>query len=147
MNNLIKSILIILLFTIGASHSFAEKNQKFTFYHYDLLGSPVATTDETGKVTWREEYSPWGEKLLKEDKAHDNVRGYTGHVNDKETGLTYMQARYYDPQIGRFMGVDPIDFKESSSISFNRYGYANNNPFKFIDPNGEAPRKYGACNS
>ena len=127
MKNLIKSVLTMLLLIVGVSQVFAE--QKVTFYHYDLLGSPVATTDENGDVIWREEYSPWGEKLLKEDEALDNVRGYTGHVNDKETGLTYMQARYYDPQIGRFMGVDPVGFQENNTISFNRYNYANNNPY------------------
>ena len=140
LGHLLKHLLFTLL-VITSSQSFAEG--KTTFYHYDLLGSPVATTDQAGNVLWREEYSPWGEKLLKEDASHDNVRDYTGHVHDKETGLTYMQARYYDPQIGRFMGVDPVGFKEGNTISFNRYGYANNNPFKFTDPNGE---EIGAVN-
>jgi uncharacterized protein RhaS with RHS repeats len=46
----------------------------------------------------------------------------------------YMQARYYDPVIGRFYSNDPIGFR--GIHSFNRYAYANNNPYKYIDPNG-----------
>jgi len=46
-------------------------------------------------------------------------------------------ARYYDPTIGRFMAVDPVSFTEKNLHSFNRYNYGNNNPYKYIDPNGE----------
>ena len=45
-----------------------------------------------------------------------------------------MQARYYDPVIGRFYSNDPVGFK--GVHSFNRYSYANNNPYKYIDPDG-----------
>ena len=56
---------------------------------------------------------------------------------DNQTGLSYMGARYYDPVIGRFMGVDPVGFQENNIHSFNRYAYANNNPYKFVDPSGK----------
>lgn len=137
MNTWLKQILCFLFVLIVNTQSYAE--QKITFYHYDLLGSPVATTDEQGNVIWRERYEPWGKKTINQDADKDNVRGYTGHVHDRETGLTYMQARYYDPEIGRFMGIDPFGFKEDNPIMFNRYAYANNNPYKFTDPNGELP--------
>ncbi len=127
--------LFLVLMAIANNQAYAAN--KITFYHYDLLGSPVATTNELGEVVWREEYSPYGDKLLKQDVGKDNVRGYTGHVHDEETGLTYMQARYYDPEIGRFMGVDPVGFKSKNPITFNRYAYAGDNPYKYTDPNGE----------
>ena len=132
--------LVPLLMAVANTQAFAAN--KITFYHYDLLGSPVATTNELGEVVWREEYSPYGEKLLNQDAAldksqNDNVIGYTGHVFDEETGLTYMQARYYDAEIGRFMGVDPVGFMSDNTISFNRYAYAGDNPYKYTDPNGE----------
>jgi RHS repeat-associated protein len=63
--------------------------------------------------------------------------GYTGHQWDNDSGLNYMQARYYDPVIGRFYSNDPVGFRDIHS--FNRYVYANNNPHKYIDPNGMAP--------
>jgi len=53
-----------------------------------------------------------------------------------------MQARYYDPVIGRFYSNDPIGFRDIHS--FNRYAYANNNPYKYIDPTGMSSEK-GAC--
>ena len=48
-----------------------------------------------------------------------------------------MQARYYDPVIGRFYSNDPIGFRDVHS--FNRYAYANNNPYKYVDPDGRLP--------
>lgn len=134
-----KLILLSLMLLLNIGTLSAEVTT--TFYHYDLLGSPVATTDEDGAITWRENYEPWGKKIRNEDANIDNVRDYTGHVHDKETGLTYMQARYYDPEIGRFMGIDPVGFQESNPMMFNRYAYANNNPYNFTDPNGEVPSR------
>ena len=60
--------------------------------------------------------------------------GYTGHKFDTDLGLSYMQARYYDPILGRFTSNDPIGFRDIHS--FNRYAYGNNNPYKFVDPDG-----------
>ena len=48
-----------------------------------------------------------------------------------------MDARYYDPLIGRFYSNDPVGFRDVHS--FNRYAYANNSPYKYVDPNGEFP--------
>ncbi|MCX2769773.1 RHS repeat-associated core domain-containing protein, partial [Pseudoalteromonas sp. B530] len=63
--------------------------------------------------------------------------GYTGHKFDKELGLSYMQARYYDPVIGRFYSNDPVGWTPDNPVySFNRYSYGNNNPYKYIDPDG-----------
>ena len=51
-----------------------------------------------------------------------------------------MGARYYDPVIGRFLSMDPVEFVESNPASFNRYAYANNNPYMYYDPDGELPQ-------
>ena len=109
-----------------------------TYYHNDHTGSPVAATDENGNVLWRKEYSPYGEELNKDPKAAGDRRGFTGHVQDQDLGLVYMQARYYDPVIGRFMAIDPMSVNPEASFTFNRYTYGNNNPYKFIDPDGQA---------
>ncbi|WP_252730795.1 RHS repeat-associated core domain-containing protein [Colwellia sp. E2M01] len=52
-----------------------------------------------------------------------------------------MQARYYDPVIGRFYSNDPVDSTRHNSVvhGFNRYAYANNNPYKYTDPDGRKP--------
>ena len=51
-----------------------------------------------------------------------------------------MGARYYDPVIGRFLSMDPVEFSEANPASFNRYAYANNNPYMYFDPDGESPK-------
>src|SRR3546814_584484 len=107
--------------------------QTVEYYHTDALGTPVAVTDATGEVIRRNEYAPYGDLL--NEPATDGP-GYTGHVTDAATGLVYMQQRYYDPSVGRFISTDPIAARSGSRGQFNRYWYANNNPYKFIDPDG-----------
>ncbi|WP_226469880.1 RHS repeat domain-containing protein [Luteimonas panaciterrae] len=111
------------------------------YQHTDALGSPVATTDANGKVTERSDYDPYG-KLL--NRPLKDGPGYTGHVSDAATGLSYMQQRYYDPQVGRFLSVDPVTANTGTGGNFNRYWYANNNPYKFTDSDG---REAGCVNN
>ena len=83
-----------------------------------------------------EAYSPFG-ITLKNSAANDNQAGFTGHIKDKATGLNYMQARYYDPVIGRFLSVDPVGFMDTGHPGyFNRYSYVQNDPINMIDPLG-----------
>lgn len=135
MNTWIKQLtaLILLVLTISATASAA---QTVTYYHNDLLGSPIAATNANGDVIWRENYQAFGEKVKKDDTSQGNAIGFTGHVNDADIGLTYMQARYYDPILGRFLANDAVGFQESNPAMFNRYAYANNNPYTYIDPDG-----------
>ncbi len=98
------------------------------YIHTDGLGSPVRTTNASGIPSAREDYKPYGW-----GGPTPSAPGFTGHVADAKTGLIYMQARYYDPYAGRFLAVDPV---EVSTGSFNRYWYANNNPYTLIDPDG-----------
>ncbi|WP_254460905.1 RHS repeat-associated core domain-containing protein [Xanthomonas sacchari] len=76
--------------------------------------------------------NPFG-SLLNPQKA--DGPGYTGHVEDATTGLTYMQQRYYDSGIERFLSIDPVMTRQNGA-NFNRYAYAANNPFSAIDPDG-----------
>jgi RHS repeat-associated protein len=101
-----------------------------TFIHTDGLGSPVARTDATGNVISRTRYEPYGYTA---NGATPTI-GFTGHVNDADTGLTYMQQRYYDPVAGRFLSIDPVVTDANTGGSFNRYAYANNSPYKYVDP-------------
>jgi RHS repeat-associated protein len=105
-----------------------------TYIHTDILGSPVAESDNNGTLIKKLHYKPFGETL----EAKQNTVGYTGHMEDKELGLTYMQARYYDPLIGRFYSNDPVGYTARNPVmSFNRYLYVNNNPYKYTDSDGE----------
>ena len=105
------------------------------YQHTDALGSPVAVTNEAGAVIERNEYEPFGAII---GKPNYNGMGYTGHMMDGATGLTYMQQRYYDESVGRFLSVDPVTADAASGANFNRYKYASNNPYKFVDPDGRA---------
>ncbi len=104
------------------------------YQHVDALGSPVAETNPSRTVTARTYYAPYGEAT---NRAVDGP-GYTGHLMDAATGLVYMQQRYYDPGIGRFLSVDPVTADGNTGGNFNRYWYANNNPYRFTDPDGRA---------
>ena len=107
-----------------------------SYLHTDALGSPIAKTNSSGTVIETSEYEPYGDLL---NRPNDDRAGYTGHVMDAASGLTYMQQRYYDPQIGRFLSVDPVTADAVIGTNFNRYWYANNNPNNFSDPDGRQP--------
>lgn len=125
---------LIGLFWLLALTAGAETQSRLTFYHADLNGTVLATTDEAGNLKWRRSHAPYGEPLTQD--THPETVAYTGHVQDKSTGLVYMQARYYDPRTGRFLSQDPVGFVDTNPMSFNRYVYANNNPYRYRDPDG-----------
>jgi RHS repeat-associated protein len=110
-----------------------------TYYHNDLLGSPVAATDASAHVIWRESYRPYGERLTNDPASTGNDVWYTSRRQDADTGLVYMGARYYDPVAGRFVSKDPVGFDEKNIQSFNRYAYANDNPYAYKDTDGRDP--------
>ena len=110
-----------------------------TYFHNDFAGSPIAATDASGQVIWRESYRPYGERLTNVATSSANKLWFTSRRQDAESGLVYMGARYYDPVIGRFMSTDPVQFQEGNLHSFNRYAYANNNPYRYTDPDGRNP--------
>ena len=91
----------------------------------------------------RRHYEPYG-KLRSDLVPADQGPGYTGHVTDVLTGFSYMQQRYYDPIAGRFLSTDPILANPSTGANFNRYAYANNNPYRFVDPDGRCPKQVGS---
>jgi RHS repeat-associated protein len=94
----------------------------------------VAQTDGSGAVVSRTRYEPYGATVA--GSTNPTTIGFTGHVNDADTGLVYMQQRYYDPIAGRFLSVDPVTTDANKGRSFNRYLYAEGNPFLYTDPDG-----------
>ncbi len=101
------------------------------YVHTDHLGSVVAESNSAGKITKRFHYKPFGESI---ETQQDDV-GYSAHKFDADLGLSYMQARYYDPVLGRFYSNDPVGFTGAVN-TFNRYSYVGNNPVNKIDPTG-----------
>lgn len=106
------------------------------YIHTDHLGSVIADSSTApAQVTFREQYEPYGAPAM---GPYLSGPGFTGHVTDTLTQLSYMQTRYYDPLAGRFLSTDPIG--AGNGDNFNRYWYANNNPYRFTDPDGRFSR-------
>lgn len=112
---------------------------EITYFHNDAAGTPMLATNSSGGLVWKETYRPYGERLNRSTASANNALWFAGKPHDDNTGLSYMGARYYDPLLGRFTGIDPVDFDPENLHSFNRYAYANNNPYKFVDPDGHSP--------
>jgi len=102
------------------------------YYYTDPQGTVLAKADAQGHILATYDYAPYGSQAL---GTPPDGPGYTGHVNDPESGLVYMQARYYDPAVGRFLSVDPMGIG-GGIFGFNRFSYVNNNPIVNIDPDG-----------
>ncbi|WLH21919.1 DUF6531 domain-containing protein [Pseudomonas sp. FP215] len=106
------------------------------WYQCDHLGTPMELTDENGDIAWAGVYKAWG--LAKEQRSETANRAdvrnplrFQGQYFDVETGLHYNRYRYYDPQVGRFIGKDPIGF----AGGLNVYAYAPT-PTSWVDPFG-----------
>ncbi|WP_448098942.1 RHS repeat-associated core domain-containing protein [Luteibacter yeojuensis] len=112
----------------------ASAQQKtVTYYYTDPQGTPLAEADASGNVVETVDYRPYGVESLGQS---DGGPGYTGHVEDSDSGLVYMQARYYDPSIGRFLSTDPAHQEQGNVYDFNNFLYAKGNPLRYLDPDG-----------
>ncbi len=107
------------------------RGNKAFFYHADGLGSIVALTDKRQTVIDSYKYDSFG-NLEDRDSWPIQPFTYTSREWDKETGLYYYRARYYDPMEGRFISKDPIGFRGG----INLYSYVKNNPIRYRDPYG-----------
>jgi RHS repeat-associated protein len=102
--------------------------------HTDAIGSVRHKTDQFGTQVYEDVRAPYGSQLL--GGSYQNGPAFTGHMEDGATGLTYMKARYYDPVAMRFISPDPVYVDLGTGGNFNRYWYANNNPYSYVDPDG-----------
>jgi RHS repeat-associated protein len=125
---------------LAAKQSPVTNPEKKLFYHNDHLGGVNVISDITGNRIQLTEYEPWG-KVSRTDPATnspDPEKRFTGQILDPESGLYYYGARYYDPDLARFISPDPIVPSPGDPQSLNRYTYVRNNPVKYIDPTGHS---------
>ena len=110
-----------------------DESDTATFYHYDQSGSTIALTNTSGAVTDRVEYSPYG-TITHRTGTTDTPYLYAGQfgIQQDANGLLHMRARYYSPELRRFINADPIGF----AGGMNWYQYANGNPISYVDPSG-----------
>jgi RHS repeat-associated protein len=104
------------------------------FHHRDHLASVKVISNASGQEVKRTVYRPFGEKGP-ESGIHAESKGWIGERHDAETGLIYLNARYYDPVIARFVSPDWWD-PNKPGVGTNRYSYSENDPVNKSDPNG-----------
>lgn len=107
------------------------------YLHRDAIGSIVALTDANGKLIERLSYDEWGARSGDSGSRHHTVRdGFTGHLHLDGLGLIHMQARVFDPELGRFISADTVLDGPESTQGYDRYAYVRNNPLRYTDPTG-----------
>jgi RHS repeat-associated protein len=121
-------------------------------YHLDHLGSVRLVTTASKKSVSEHEYLPfgvaptktyqeeinWGDPHIDSVRWAGHQRDFLGHLNAENSNyLDYMHARYYDPNLGRFLSVDPVRGHPANPQSWNRYAYVMNQPVNFLDANGK----------
>lgn len=156
------SLSMIMIFTLQIPVSYAIagdtgnvstpiSDEHYLYYHHsDHLGSSNLLTEgkesalhsgvtyKKGDLLQRFEYEPFGKEkyILNPNLKFDP--SYTGQIYDVETGLYYYNARYYNPELGRFIQADTIVPDAENLQAHNRYSYVLNNPFKYTDPSGHS---------
>jgi RHS repeat-associated protein len=124
------------LYIYGPTGKIAKKvGEEIMYYHTDHLGSTRLVTDTTGNPITVVGYHPFGEPEITGEKERYL---FTGQETDS-TGLYYYKARYYDPEIGRFLTQDTWGGNYKRPQTLNKYVYCMNNPLKYADPTGNGP--------
>ncbi|MEF2969293.1 RHS repeat-associated core domain-containing protein [Paenibacillus sp. M1] len=114
-----------------------DADGSYLSYHSDIRGSTTLLTDETGRVTDRYMYGIYG-ALEQHEGSTSQPFQYNGRdgVMTDPNGLYYMRARYYDPELKRFLNRDVILGDLTDGQTLNRYAYVNGDPVGYVDPLG-----------
>jgi len=123
------------LYTYGDDLLSQERNSATNYFHYDGLGSTRALSNASGSLTDSYDYAAFGE-VLAQTGSTENLYQYTGEQFDSDLDQTYLRARYYDQNIGRFPQQDTWMGHDSTPISLNKYLYGNADPTNWTDPTG-----------
>ena len=117
------------------------------YLYTDQLGSVGAISKNDGTLVGELlRYEPFGDARGTQPSSDITDRGFTGHRENRDIGLTYMSARYYVGEIGRFASADTLVPDPQNPQSFNRFAYVNNNPLKYTDPSGHCAQYAGEDN-
>jgi len=112
----------------------AQQQSERLYYVHDGLGSVRQLLDSTGNIETNYAYDPFGVPVVGGDVS--NPYQFTGEAWDAEVELLYLRARYYQPEVGRFVTKDPWAGNTNQPATLNRYVYATNNPVNLSDPSG-----------
>ena len=115
----------------------ADDDPQTYYYVLNLQGDVVKLVDASGAEAASYEYDAWGGALSVEgDMAGINPLRYRGYYHDSETGFYYLQSRYYDPAMHRFINADSYASTGQGFIGINMFAYCHNSPVAFYDTEG-----------
>src|SRR5262249_50684549 len=139
----------ILLATVDQQfkNGIATGTAKTRYIHPDHLGSTNVVTDEGDNLVQTLDTYPYGTSRINVSTSTNIKRKYIGQFSDDQTGLDYLNARYYDAGRGQFVSQDPVFLSSRQNLfnpqSLNSYSYADNNPINKSDPDGQAASLVG----
>ena len=108
------------------------------YYITNLQGDVMYLVDASGNEVAAYDYDPYGKVITATGAmAEINPLRYRGYYYDSETGFYYLQSRYYDPEISRFINADSYASTGQSYLGYNMFAYCNNSPVLHSDPSGE----------
>ncbi len=119
-----------------ATERFKGDDTQYYLYNKDIQGSTTSLVKEDGSVDATYQYTDFGETTIHGDDQAKNEVCYTGGIYDQSTGLYYLNARYYDPEDGRFMTEDSYRGEIMNPETGHLYVYCANNPVNYVDPSG-----------
>ncbi|MDD2267980.1 MAG: RHS repeat-associated core domain-containing protein [Eubacteriales bacterium] len=113
-------------------------------YGKNAQGDVVEIYNYSGTLVVRYNYTAWGEVVITSDTSGVNIGTinpirYRSYYYDTDLSFYYLNTRYYDPVVGRFLNADSTLGANGNILSYNLYAYCSNNPVRYIDPNGDIP--------
>jgi RHS repeat-associated protein len=131
-------------YVLGNGQLISQKRGATTSYYLpDAQGSTRALTTPAAAITDTYRYSAFGDIETQTGTTTNNYL-YTGQQFDASTGLYSLRARYYDPNVGRFLSRDTYPINHQNPVELNRYVYAAGNPVRYSDPSGLESEGYAA---
>ncbi len=116
----------------------STNSDEWYLYNQDTRGSTSSLIDASGTAAAAYEYDAFGNTTARIGESFDNEICYTGQVYDKETGLYYYNARFYNPEDGRFITQDTYRGDGTDPTTLHLYGYCGNDPINRTDSSGNA---------
>lgn len=139
------SIINVMIFLYDEEDNIVGVNYRGIFYYYvyDTQGNVISIYDEYGTSSMSYQYDAWGRIRTIYDSGcplyNVNPITYRGYYYDNDLGLYYLQSRYYNPELCRFISADSFKFiSNKTKLNVNAYLYCINNPVNYIDPFGNS---------
>ena len=119
-----------------ATERFQQNATQYYLYNKDIQGSTSSLVKEDGSADAIYQYTDFGETMIQGYDQAKNEICYAGGIYDQSTGLYYLNARYYNPEDGRFLTEDTYHGENEKPDTQHLYLYCANNPVNYVDPSG-----------